>query len=236
MSLFIAELLGTFVLFFLGTCAYATARFAGSLQKMGGRIGIAVAWGLGWAVAIYMVDRISEAHINPAVTFGYAVIGKVAWIQVPYYLGGQVVGSFLGALCAFLLFLPKWSSIPPKHDRLPLFATHSTEGKPGNHLIAQLLPSALFLMGMLAVRDTGISGMAPFLIGLVVLALYAACGTAPGFSINPARDLGSRACYCLVFPRKGGGRWRSAFLPIFVPIAGGILGALTYQAFLTLAH
>ncbi|MGE3953732.1 MAG: MIP/aquaporin family protein [Parachlamydiales bacterium] len=234
MSLFIAELFGTFVLFLLGTSAYCMARFSGSLQKIEGRLEIAIAWGLGWAIAIYMVHPISEGHLNPAVTLGYAVIGQVPWKWVPLYLGGQLVGSFLGAGCAYLLFWTRWARLPSNSNLLPLFATPSTPG--WSPLVAALLPSFIFLAGMIAVRSTDVAAMAPFLIGLIVLALYAACGTAPGFTLNPARDLGSRA-FCTLLPgRQGSGEWRSALLPIFIPIIGGILGAFTYQGFLTLIH
>ena len=209
-------------------------RFSGGAQKIGGRVAVALAWGLGWGIATYIVNPVSQSHINPAVTFGYAVIGKISWSQVPYYLGGQIVGSFLGALIAYLLFLSKWRTLPPKTDRLPLFATHPTEGGAGNHLIAQFVPTALFLMGLLAVRHIGAQAMSPFLIGLVVLGLYVACSSSPGFSINPARDLGSRACFSLLSPRRGSGQWRRALLPILAPIAGGICGALLYEGFLTL--
>ena len=68
-----------------------------------GWIVITAGWGLGVAVAVYCVGRISGAHINPAVTVGLASIGQFPWSDVASYVAAQMTGAFLGAVIGLVL-------------------------------------------------------------------------------------------------------------------------------------
>ena len=87
----IAETLGTFILVFFGCGA--------AVMSGGDYVGTALAFGLALLVGIYAFGRISGAHYNPAVSLGAALSGRVAWAQLPVYIGGQLLGAILGARC-----------------------------------------------------------------------------------------------------------------------------------------
>src|SRR5688500_875243 len=86
---FWAEVLGTFVLVFFGV---GTALSTGADVITTG-----LAFGLTVLVMAYSVGRVSGGHFNPAVTVGAAVGGRLAWSQVPLYIGAQLLGAIGGA-------------------------------------------------------------------------------------------------------------------------------------------
>src|SRR5687767_11400094 len=90
-----AEVLGTFVLVFFGV---GTALMSG-----GDYVATALAFGLTVLVIAYAVGRVSGAHFNPAITLGAAIGGRIAWRQVPVYVGAQLLGALAAGLCLFVL-------------------------------------------------------------------------------------------------------------------------------------
>ncbi|MEX1041709.1 MAG: MIP/aquaporin family protein [Pirellulaceae bacterium] len=96
-----AEMLGTFILIFFGLGAVHNAVLVGDLV---GLWQVAIVWGLGVTLAIYGVGQISGAHINPAITIGFAAWGLFPWRRVPGYVVSQVIGAFLAAAVLFSLF------------------------------------------------------------------------------------------------------------------------------------
>jgi glycerol uptake facilitator protein len=74
------------------------------------------------------------------------------------------------------------------------------------------------------------SGIAPLLVGLLVLAIGLSLGGPTGYAINPARDLGPRiAHFLLPIPGKGSSDWGYAWIPIVGPLLGGVTGAALYS-------
>src|ERR1051325_7301261 len=108
MSPFLAELVGTMILILLGDGVVANVLLNKSKGQNSGWIVITAGWGLGVAVAVYAVNSISGAHLNPAVTVGLAVIGKFPWANVFPYIAAQMLGAFLGAVLVWLAYLPHW--------------------------------------------------------------------------------------------------------------------------------
>src|SRR4249919_1654541 len=95
--LLVAEAIGTLILIVggPGTAVLATGGFfpKGSV----GVLGVALAFGLSLLCAAYAIGSISGCHINPAVTVGLWIAGKTKAGDIPYYIGGQVVGGLIGA-------------------------------------------------------------------------------------------------------------------------------------------
>lgn len=79
---------------------------ANANSKVGGLPGssVALSWGMALTASIYICGGISGGHVNPGVTLGLASVGKLPWYKVPYYIAGQFVGAFLGALIVFLVY------------------------------------------------------------------------------------------------------------------------------------
>ena len=101
----LAEALGTMILVVggPGTAVLATGGFFDKAGASVGVLGVALAFGLALLCAAYAIGSISGCHINPAVTIGLWAIKKTESKDVPFYLGGQIVGGLLGALVIFVV-------------------------------------------------------------------------------------------------------------------------------------
>jgi len=197
MSPFLAELLGTMLLIIFGAGVVANVVLNKSKGQNSGWMVIATGWGLGVAVAVYAVNSISGAHLNPAVSVGLATIGKFAWSNVPVYVAAQMIGAFLGAVIVWLAYLPHWSITDDKGAKLAIFCTGPAVRKPAMNMLTEIIGAAVLVLGVLAilspknlVPNSGFdTGFAPFLVGVLVWAIgLSLCGPT-GYAINPARDL-----------------------------------------------
>ncbi|MDA7979616.1 MAG: aquaporin family protein [Pirellulales bacterium] len=96
-----AEIVGTFLLVFLGCGAVHSAVLTDSLT---GLFQVGIVWGVAIMMAVFTVGRISGAHINPAITLGMATWRMMKWREVPGYVFGQMLGAFLAAAALFVIF------------------------------------------------------------------------------------------------------------------------------------
>jgi glycerol uptake facilitator protein len=88
------------------------------------------------------------------------------------------------------------------------------------------------VLAIVANEATVATGLVPLLVGLLVLGIGLSLGGPTGYAINPARDLGPRIAHALLpIPGKGPSDWGYAWIPVIAPIAGGIIGALLFDAF-----
>ncbi|MGY8769627.1 MAG: MIP/aquaporin family protein [Pirellulales bacterium] len=101
MACCIAEVIGTFLLIFFGLGAVHNAVLIGDLT---GLWQVAIIWGLAIMIAIYAVGPISGAHINPAITIGFAILGLFPKNRVAPYVASQMVGAILAAATLFIMF------------------------------------------------------------------------------------------------------------------------------------
>ncbi|CAL9621744.1 MIP/aquaporin family protein [Streptomyces sp. enrichment culture] len=253
----IAEFLGTFVLilFGLGSVAVAVVGLPGSGRQavdFGPANWLIIAWGWGLAVVfgVYVAGGISGAHLNPAVTLGFAVRRDFPWNKVPAYWLAQVVGAFVAAALVYASY--RWAIDAAnaeaglaRDESLPtysIFATFPAEYF-GNSwwgpLLDQIIGTAMLLMLICAVIDTRntapMANLGPFIIGLIVVAIGLTFGTNAGYAINPARDFGPRLLAYfegwgdIAFP--GSFEWFSGYwwIPILGPLIGGVIGVLVYD-------
>ncbi|MFF0726025.1 MIP/aquaporin family protein [Streptomyces sp. NPDC004134] len=252
-----AEFLGTFVLILLGigSVAVAVAGLPGSGRQTG-NFGAAnwliISWGWGLAVVfgVYVAGGISGAHINPAVTLGFAARRDFPWRKVlPYWLA-QVAGAFVAAALIYASY--RWAIDAaikkegvPRDKSLPtfsIFATYPAEyfgGSWWGPLLDQIVGTGILLLLICALIDkrntAPMSNLHPFLIGLVVVAIGLSFGTNAGYAINPARDLGPRLLTyfegwgSIALP--GSFEWFSGYwwIPIVGPLIGGLAGVAVYD-------
>lgn len=99
MKKFVAELIGTFMLVFVGTGAVV---FGNGLDGLG-HLGIAFAFGLAIVVAAYSIGTVSGAHLNPAVSIAMFVNKRLSSSELVNYILGQVVGAFIASGAVFFL-------------------------------------------------------------------------------------------------------------------------------------
>jgi glycerol uptake facilitator protein len=233
-----AEFAGTMILILFGVGVVAQVAAGG----IGDHDSIAWAWGLGVTLGVYVAGRISGAHLNPAVTVALAVFKGFSWRKVAPYSLAQILGAFVAAL------LVRWNYTEVLHATDPGL-TIKTQGVfstlPGNGTLPvdewgalrdQVIGTAILLFLILAITDVAGTppgaNLAPFIIGLIVVAIGMAWGTNAGYAINPARDLGPRLAS---FFTGYGGAFRDQtgylyfWIPIVGPLVGGVLGAALYQ-------
>src|SRR5690242_4184503 len=150
MSVFTAEFVGTTLLVLLGDGVVAGVVLKKSKAENSGWIVITTGWALAVAMAVYAVGRISGAHINPAVTLSLAATGKLAWADVPQYIGGQMIGAFLGAVLVWLAYLPHWSATPEQNLKLAVFSTAPAIRNLPSNVLTELIGTFVLVFGVLA--------------------------------------------------------------------------------------
>lgn len=239
MSTYLAELLGTMILVLLGDGVVANVVLNKTKGQNSGWIVITAGWAFAVTVAVYCVNPISGAHLNPAVTLGMVAIGNFDVEQAVGYIAAQMVGAFLGAVLVWLTYLPHWGATTDTGSKLGVFCTAPAIRHTVGNLICEIIGTAVLVLGVLAilspanlVAGSGFDkGFAPALVGLLVWSIGLSLGGPTGYAINPARDLGPRLAHLLLpIPGKGGSDWSYAWIPVVGPIIGGIAGALIYKA------
>ncbi|MGA2986624.1 MAG: MIP/aquaporin family protein [Terriglobia bacterium] len=232
MNSFLGELVGTMLLVLLGDGVVAAVVLNKSKAQNSGWMVITTGWGMAVAMAVYAVGRISGAHINPAITLGFAVVGKFPWSEVPKYLAAQFLGAFLGAVVVWLAYLAHWPATEDQGAKLGVFSTAPAIRRLPMNLVTEIIGTFVLMFGVLAIiANPGPmqTGLAPLLIGFLVWSIGLSLGAPTGYAINPARDLGPRLAHALLpIAGKGGSDWSYAWVPVVGPVIGGLLGAVAY--------
>ena len=233
MGIFPAEVIGTAILILLGDGVVAAVLLAQSKAQNSGWIVITFGWGMAVAMAVYAVGQFSGAHLNPAVTLGFAFNGTTPWDDVPKYLAGEFVGAFIGATLVWAAYSNHWRATEDPGLKLAVFCTAPAIRNTVANIITEIIGTFMLVFGVLAITSPGnelTSGLAPLLVGLLVLAIGLSLGGPTGYAINPARDLGPRIMHAILpIPGKGPSDWGYAWIPVLAPIIGGVLGGLAFD-------
>lgn len=203
-----------------------------------GWIVITAGWAFGVTIAVYCVNAISGAHLNPAVTIAMWVAGKTPFGTAISFITAQMIGAFLGAVLVWLAYLSHWSVTDDKASKLGVFCTIPAIRNTKANVITEIIGTFILVLGVFAVLSpdnllvgTGFDkGLAPALVGVIVWSIGLSLGGPTGYAINPARDLGPRLAHAVLpIPGKGGSDWSYAWIPIVGPIIGGIIAAGFYK-------
>jgi aquaporin TIP len=211
----LAELIGTFTLIFIGAGAGALAQ-----QSGGGIVGVALAHGLALVVIVYTWGSISGAHVNPAVTFGIVLAGRMNVLKAILYWIAQCAGA-IGA--AFLL---KWL-LAPGADLGATIGSLTPHGMTeGDALKVIVVEGVLTFFLVTAVFASGVHGRngnaAGIAIGFVLAMDILAGGALTGASMNPVRTLG---------PALAMDDLSYVWMYVVGELAGGAIAALLYDWF-----
>ena len=205
-----AELLGTFIMVFCGCGAMTVNEITGGAIT---HVGVAITWGLVVMAMIYAFGHISGAHLNPAITIGFAVAKKFKWKDVPLYLTAQTMGAFLAILVLWLLF-PESSSFGH---------TYPAEGfAPYKAFIFELFLTFFLMLVILnvSIGSKEIGSMAAIAVGGVILLEAMFAGPMTKASMNPARSLA---------PAFVSGNLEHLWLYLTAPIIGAILAVFCHK-------
>jgi MIP family channel proteins len=208
-----AEFVATALLVFIGIGAVAVAAAGGGI------LGVALAFGLAYALLVAATIGISGGHINPAVSFAMLVTGRITIMRGVLYVAAQLIGAVVGMLLlhAFLI------------DELI-----DSTGAGGNLINDQVVTSSMSAMGLeavgtfilvwtvfaVAVTPRGNSGaIAPLFIGLAVLVVHLVLVPLTGAGINPARTFG---------PALVNGEWDDHWVFWVGPLVGAAIAGISY--------
>ena len=221
MKKYIAECVGTFVLTFLGC---GTAMFLGCGEPAG-VVGTAIAFGLAVVAMAYTIGEISGCHINPAITLGVALSGRMTWKDAVGYWVAQVIGGIIAG--ALLLLVVKATGGAPNAMGNPagLGANGvAGAGGAGGAFLVEVIATFIFVLVVLGATDSkfGAGKPAGLAIGLSLILIHLVCINLTGTSVNPARSIGPALF-------AGGDALKDLWVFICAPLVGGALAACAWK-------
>jgi len=241
----LAEFFGTFILIVFGVGVVAQVVL--SKNTAGTYFSINIAWGLAVMMGCYVSAGVTGAHLNPAVTLALAVHRKFPWGKVLPYALAQIAGAFVASAVVYLTYREALTAfdggvrqVAGAQGTAGIWATYPQQFLstfPGG-VIDQVVGTALLVAVIFGITDSRNSpapaGLAPVVVGLLVVLIGATFGFNSGYAINPARDFGPRLFTFVagwgseVF-RAGNSWW---WVPVVAPCIGGVAGGWMYDAFI----
>jgi aquaporin Z len=216
MKKYFAEFVGTFFLVFFGV---GTAVIAG--DKVG-IVGIAFAFGLGLVAAAYGIGPISGCHINPAVSVGAWVAGRLKTMDLIGYWVGQFIGATLAAWVVFLIA----SGVSGGYSGLGqngFGAGYQGGYSMTSAIVYEFVATMLFVIVILgSTQKAAPSGFAGLVIGTTLVAIHLLGIHITGTSVNPARSFGSA-----VF--VGGQAIQQLWVFLLIPTLGGAAAGALFK-------
>jgi glycerol uptake facilitator protein len=231
MTALVAEFTGTTILLILGNGVVANVVLNKTKGNNGGLIAITLGWAMAVFVAVFISANASGAHLNPAVTLALAIAGKFEWALVPGYCLAQLLGAMLGAGIVWLAYRQHFDETEDASTKLAVFSTSASIRSNTDNFIAELVATAVFVIGVLFITGPtqSLGSINAIPVAFLVLAIGLSLGGPTGYAINPARDLGPRIMHALLpIKNKGTSDWGYAWLPVIAPMAGAALGALIF--------
>lgn len=222
---FIAEVIGTAILVFFG---------CGAAVLMGaeiGMLGISLAFGLAIVAAAYGIGPISGAHLNPAVSLGAFLAGRMTGGALVSYVAAQLVGAVIGAAVLFLIASGKtgYDIAVNGLGQNGFGVGYLGEYSLTSALVFEAVMTFLFVTVILGATQVGAPGaMAGLAIGLTLAAIHLVGITVTGVSVNPARSFGPALFV-------GGKAMADLWVFVAAPLAGGALAGILHRIGVTRA-
>lgn len=221
-----AEFLGTFILVFFGV---------GSAVLMGSHVGmqgIAIAFGLSIVAAAYGLGAISGAHLNPTVSLGVLLAGRMSAAEFLAYVVAQILGAIVGAFAIYVIATGKadYAIATNGLGQNGFGPSYNGGYSMGAALVFETVATFLFVTVILGVTGAGApAGFAGLAIGLTLTGIHLVGIDVTGVSVNPARSIGPALFV-------GGTALAQLWLFIVAPLVGGALAGIAHRAGLTSAE
>ncbi len=237
MTAYLFEFIGTAMLILLGNGIVANVVLKGTKGSDAGWVGITIGWGVAVFVGVFVSADQSGAHLNPAVTLGFATAGKFEWNLVPGYLLAQFLGAMIGTTLVWLTYKKQYEITENQEGILNTFANTPAIRSPLWNFVTELIATFAFVLaifyiagGTMGDETISLGSLDALPVALLVLAIGISLGGPTGYAINPARDLGPRIMHAILpIKQKGSSHWYYAWIPVLGPIAGGLLAAVAYM-------
>jgi aquaporin Z len=220
MKAYIAEVFGTFWLVFIGCSSVITGGYGGLLP--GGGVGIALAFGIAVVAMAYAIGPVSGAHLNPAVSLGAFLAGRLPASDLVGYIVAQVVGGILGALVLWIIASGHAGGAPAilgANGWDPVAGYSATAA-----FITELIATFVFVTVILGVTNTKhTTVLAGLVIGLTLTSIHLCFIPVTGVSVNPARSIGPALF-------SGSAAIGQLWLFIIAPLLGGAIAGVVAKA------
>jgi glycerol uptake facilitator protein len=233
-SPFVGEFLGTMILVLLGNGVVAGVLLKRSKAEGGGWMVITTGWAFAVMAGVFVSIACgsSDAHLNPAVTMGFAV-RDASFVKLAPYLTAQILGAVAGAALVWLHYLPHGKETEDTGNKLACFCTAPAIRNTLANLFSEIVGTFVLVFVVGAIFSKRVSaagpagGLGPYLVGSLVWGIGLSLGGTTGYAINPARDFGPRLAHAILpIAGKGGSGWSYAPIPVIGPLLGGALAGL----------
>ena len=222
----LAEFIGTFTLVLFGCGAAVIAGPAVGATTVG-VLGIAFAFGLAIVAMAYGIGSVSGCHVNPAVSFGVFLAGRMSAGDLVQYVVAQCLGAIAGAAVLALIMSGKASGWDGGLGANGWGPGYLGEYSLVSALVFEVVATFLFLVTILGVTRKGtpvhIAGFAGIAIGLTLAVIHIVGINVTGVSVNPARSLGPALL-------TGGQALAQLWLFIVAPLIGAGVAGLLYKS------
>ena len=215
MKKYVAELIGTLVLVFMG-CGSAMVL---GCSVGGGHLAVALAFGLSIVAMAYVIGNISGCHINPAVSLAMLINKKISTVDFGGYVAAQVLGAIAGAC---LLKMMVGFGVKDLTDALGSNGVANAGGI-GGAIVIEIILTFIFIFTILGVTsDKNKGSVAGIVIGLTLTFVHIVGIPLTGTSVNPARSIGPALL-------AGGLALQNVWVFIIAPLAGATIAAVVFN-------
>lgn len=231
MNIFLGEIIGTFLLILLGNGVVANVVLNRTKGNAGGWIVITFGWAIAVFVGVFVAAKMSGAHLNPAVTFAFALLDKVEWSQVPVYVGGQMIGAMLGAAGVWAAYYQHFRATDDVILKIAAFSTEPAISNRFNNVLTEAIGTFVLVFAVLHIvsPSSSLGALDALPVALLVLGIGLSLGGPTGYAINPARDLGPRIMHAILpMGSKAKSDWGYSWVPVMGPLLGAAVAALVY--------
>ncbi len=222
----VAEFIGTFTLVFFG-CGAAVIAGMGTGPTAIDILGIAFAFGLAIVAMAYGIGPVSGCHVNPAVSLGAFLAGRMAMADLVRYVVAQLLGAIAGAAVLYLILSGKAQGWNGGLGQNGWGAGYLGGYSMASAFLFEAVATFLFVVVILGVTQKGqpteLAGLA---IGLTLVAIHIVGINVTGVSVNPARSLGP----ALIGMGTNPGAMAQMWLFVLAPLAGAAAAGLAFKA------
>ncbi len=217
MKKYLAEMIGTMTLVLMGC---GSAIFNGGCGTPAQVLMVAVAFGLAVVSMAYTIGGTSGCHINPAITLGCMLSGRISSKDGIMYMVFQVIGALIGSTILYLLT----SNIDANYATTTGANACAVGVSVLGGLLAEIVFTFIFVLVVLGTTDAkkGAGNFAGLAIGLSLILVHIVCIPITGTSVNPARSI-APALY------EGGAALAQLWIFIVGPFLGAALSALVWK-------
>lgn len=227
------EFLGTAILVLLGNGVVAGVVLPKTKNNNAGWIVITAGWAFAVLIAAYISGNMSPAHLNPAVSFAFALKGDISWATFGGYVIAQMLGAMLGTTLVWIMHKPHYDVCEDKAGILATFSTGPAIRNSATNLISEILGTFVLVLGILSFGFYDMpGGLGVICVAFLVWGIGLSLGGTSGYAINPARDLGPRIMHAILpMTNKGDSDWGYSWIPVVGPMLGAALAVLIFGMF-----